>query len=89
MLFHSHEIHSFPNPQFCNQNFVNVFTVILYATYYENGNLITLKNPKSRDRNTTCSYKLDVRGSVHRSTIHTEKSNKMQQCFKIYYSIFI
>ena len=31
----------------------------------------------------------DVRGSVHRSTIHTEKSNKMQQCIKMYYSIFI
>jgi len=31
----------------------------------------------------------DVRGSVHHSTIHTEKSNKMQQCIKIYYSIFI
>jgi len=26
---------------------------------------------------------LDVRGSVHRSTIHKEKSNKMQQCIKI------
>jgi hypothetical protein len=34
-------------------------------------------------------YKLDIRGSVHYSTIHTEKSNKMQQCIKIYYSIFI
>jgi len=26
---------------------------------------------------------LDVHGSVHHSTIHTEKSNKMQQCIKI------
>ena len=26
---------------------------------------------------------LDVRGSVHHSTILTEKSNKMQQCIKI------
>ena len=26
---------------------------------------------------------LDVRGSVHHSTIHKEKSNKMQQCIKI------
>jgi len=26
---------------------------------------------------------------MHHSTIHTEKSNKMQQCIKIYYSIFI
>jgi len=25
----------------------------------------------------------DVRGSVHHSTIHKEKSNKMQQCIKI------
>jgi len=32
---------------------------------------------------------LDVRGSVHHSTIHTKKSNKMQQCIKIYYSIFM
>jgi hypothetical protein len=31
----------------------------------------------------------DVHGSMHHSTIHTEKSNKMQQCIKIYYSIFI
>jgi hypothetical protein len=28
-------------------------------------------------------YQLDVRGSVHHSTIHKEKSNKMQQCIKI------
>jgi len=28
--------------------------------------------------------RLDVRGSVHRSTIHKEKSNKMQQCINIY-----
>ena len=27
--------------------------------------------------------KLDVRGSVHHSTIHKEKSNEMQQCIKI------
>jgi hypothetical protein len=26
--------------------------------------------------------KFDVRGSVHHSTIHTEKSNRMQQCTK-------
>ena len=26
---------------------------------------------------------LDVRGSMHHSTIHKEKSNKMQQCIKI------
>jgi len=32
---------------------------------------------------------LDVRGSVHHSTIHTEKSKKMQQSINIYYSIFI
>ena len=25
----------------------------------------------------------DVRGSVHRSTVHKDKSNKMQQCIKI------
>jgi len=33
-------------------------------------------------------HKLDVHGSMHHSKIHTEKSNKMQQCIKIYYSIF-
>jgi len=27
--------------------------------------------------------KFEVRGSVHHSTIHKEKSNKMQQCIKI------
>jgi len=27
---------------------------------------------------------LDVRGSVHHSTIHKEKSNKMQQCINIF-----
>jgi hypothetical protein len=37
----------------------------------------------------TIVFKLDVRGSVHHSAIHTEKSNKTQQCNKIYYSIFI
>ena len=30
----------------------------------------------------SCSQ-LDVCGSVHHSTIHYEKSNKMQQCIKI------
>jgi hypothetical protein len=31
----------------------------------------------------------DVRGSVHHSIIHTEVANKMQQCMKMYYSMFI
>jgi hypothetical protein len=31
----------------------------------------------------------DVCGSMHHIKIHIEKSNKMQQCMKIYYSIFI
>jgi hypothetical protein len=31
----------------------------------------------------------DVRGSVHFSKIHTEKSNKMQHCIKLYYFVFI
>jgi len=30
------------------------------------------------------SYNLDVRGSMHHSTIHKDKSNKMQQCIKIF-----
>jgi hypothetical protein len=28
--------------------------------------------------------RIDVRGSVHHSTTHKEKSNKMQQCTKIF-----
>jgi hypothetical protein len=32
---------------------------------------------------------LDIRGSVHHSTIHIEKSNKMRQCIRMYYSILI
>ena len=28
-------------------------------------------------------FELDIRGFVHHSTIHKEKSNKMQQCIKI------
>jgi hypothetical protein len=32
---------------------------------------------------------VDVCGSMHHSTVHTEKSNKMQQYIKIYYSLFI
>ena len=32
---------------------------------------------------------LDVRGSVHHSIIHTEIANKIQQCIKIHYSMFI
>jgi hypothetical protein len=35
------------------------------------------------------SGKFDVRGSVHRSTLHTEKPNKIEQSIKIYCSIFI
>jgi hypothetical protein len=31
----------------------------------------------------TTVFKLDVCGSVHRTAIHTEKSNKMQKCIKI------
>jgi len=31
-----------------------------------------------------CQFKLDVRGSVHHITICKEKSNKMQQCIKIF-----
>jgi len=30
------------------------------------------------------SFLLDVRGSVHRSKIHKEKFNKIQQCMKIF-----
>jgi hypothetical protein len=33
--------------------------------------------------------KFDVCGSVHRSTIHKEKSNKMQQCIKILFHIYM
>ena len=34
------------------------------------------------------NYSFDVRGSVHHSTILIETPNKMQQCIKIFYSIF-
>ena len=34
------------------------------------------------------SFLLYVRGSVHHRIIHTEIANKMQQCIKIYYSMF-
>ena len=36
-----------------------------------------------------CLSELDVHGSVYHSIIHTEIANKMQQCIKIYYSMFI
>jgi hypothetical protein len=35
-----------------------------------------------------CHCPFDVCGSVYHSKIHTEISNKMQECVKIYYSIF-
>ena len=35
------------------------------------------------------NFTFDVRGSMHHSIIHTEIANKMQQCIKIYYSMFI
>jgi len=50
-----------------------------------NGSYI-LDTVKQTNKQTTG---FDVHGSMHHSTIHTEKSNKMQQCIKIYYSIFI
>jgi len=31
----------------------------------------------------------DVRGSVHHSIIHVKKSNKMQQCIKILFHIYM
>jgi hypothetical protein len=33
--------------------------------------------------------KLDIRGSVHHSTIHEKKSNKMQQCIKTLFPIYV
>jgi len=33
--------------------------------------------------------KLDVRRSVHHSIIHIKKSNKMQQCIKILFQIYM
>jgi len=40
--------------------------------------------------NVTWPFKArDVRGSVHHSTIHEEKSNKMQQCIKILFPIYM
>jgi len=44
----------------------------------------------SRDIHSNSSkYELDVRGSMHHSTIHAEIANKMQQYIRIYYSMFI
>jgi hypothetical protein len=34
-------------------------------------------------------FTLDVRGSVHHSTIHKEKTNKMQQCIKIFIVLYL
>jgi len=34
-------------------------------------------------------FKHDVRESVHHSTIHKEKPNKMQQCIKILFHIYV
>jgi hypothetical protein len=39
--------------------------------------------------NKTKPFGFDVRGSVHHSIVHTERSNKMQQFIKVYYSMFI
>jgi hypothetical protein len=44
---------------------------------------------KKKRRLVSYLYCCDVHGSMHHSTIHKEKSNKMQQCIKFYYSIFI
>jgi len=33
--------------------------------------------------------KLDIHGSMHHSIIHTEITNKMQQCIRIYCSMFV
>jgi len=38
---------------------------------------------KSQQYRIQLSFRLDVCGSVHHSTIHKERSNKMQQCNKI------
>jgi len=45
--------------------------------------------PVSNLRLSLSPSQLDVRGSMHHRTIHIEKSNNIQQCIKIYYSIFI
>ena len=42
-----------------------------------------LLTPSSSSSCHKCLFELDVRGSVHHSIIHKEKSNKMQQCIKI------
>jgi hypothetical protein len=60
----------------------NIWRVAVRPSYIEDARLLKIKN---------CGVinMLDVHGSVHHSKIHTEKSNKKQQCIKIYYSIFI
>jgi hypothetical protein len=60
----------------------------------ERGRIIIGCKPKGNQHPNTCIernglFGFDVRGSVRHSTVHTKKSNKMQQCIKICYSIFI
>jgi len=52
-------------------------------------NIIILYKYEATCFNYVIILRFDVRGSVHRSIIHTEIANKMQQCIKIYYSMFI
>jgi hypothetical protein len=54
---------------------VNYLTTVGYGSSGKDGNYTTLE--------------LDVRGTVHHCIIHTEIANEMQQCIKIYYSMFI
>ena len=52
----------------------------LFHNFITPGPSISAKNLLWRHN---CVFKLDVRGSVHHSTILTEKPNKMQHCIKI------
>jgi hypothetical protein len=61
---------------YCNLNKVEIMLQIIYCKLRETDiklDILPLQSPV---------VKLDVRGSVHHSTIHKEKSNKMQQCIK-------
>jgi hypothetical protein len=64
------------------------YRVLWSSVKFQNQNCFALKDRKFPVKRFPL-IKHDVRGSVHHSTIHKEKSSKMKQFIKIYYSIFI
>jgi hypothetical protein len=56
-------------------------TISYYNSVQSQGSVLRFVFRKTKDKKN--SYTLDVRGSVHHSKIHNEKSNKMQQCIRL------